>query len=121
LSARRDQHALVLQDRYPSLASADIADAVAKGVRAAFGILSLGLGVALRPLGEPPATEPEETLPWMSASEVADLLVGTAWGSARLSGRVAAAGARITAPVLRLNLRPPLCRDVCNGNTECSE
>jgi hypothetical protein len=107
LSAQRDQHTIVLQDRYPNLASADIADAVAQGVRAAFGILSLGLGVALRPLGEPPATEPGETRPWMSASELADLLVGTAWGAARLSGRVAGAGARITAPVVRLTLRPP--------------
>jgi hypothetical protein len=107
LSAPRDEHALVLQDRYPSLASADVAEAVAQGVRAAFGILSLGLGVALRALGEPPATEPGETRPWMSASEVTDLLMGTAWGAARLSGRVAAAGARITAPVVRLTLRPP--------------
>jgi hypothetical protein len=105
---RREQHTLVLQDVYPTSTSADFEEAVAQGVRAAFGILSLGLGVAWRTLGEPQASEPPGTGPGMSASDVADLLVGTAWGAARLSGRMAATGARITAPLLRLTLRPPL-------------
>src|SRR5664279_810175 len=88
--------------------SVDLADAVAQGVRAGFGVLSLGLGVALRTLGESPATQPRQPGLRMPASDVADLLVGTAWGAARLSGRLAATGARVTAPALGFVLRPPL-------------
>jgi hypothetical protein len=42
------------------------------------------------------------------ASGAADLVLGTAWGVARLSGRVVALGARITAPAIGLAIRPPL-------------
>ncbi|MEO8518096.1 MAG: hypothetical protein ABI438_02865 [Dermatophilaceae bacterium] len=106
MTARLDRHPLVVRDRYPS--SADVADVVAQGVRAGFGILSLALGVALRTLGEATAAEERESNPGMTASDVADLLVGSAWGAAQLSGRLAAAGARVAAPVLGLTLRPPL-------------
>ena len=95
-------------------ASVDLTDAVAQGVRAGFGVLSLGLEVALRTLGESPAAMtamtalPRKPGPRMPVSDVVDLMVGTAWGLARLTGRLAVAGARITAPVLDLVLRPPL-------------
>jgi hypothetical protein len=39
---------------------------------------------------------------------LADAVAGTAWGAVRLSVRLAATGARITAPVLAVVLRPPL-------------
>jgi hypothetical protein len=89
-------------------APVDLADAVVQGVRAGFGILSLGIGVALRTLGESSGTVPRQLATRMPVSEVADLVVGTAWGAARLSGRVAAVGARITAPAISVVLRPPL-------------
>jgi len=95
-------------------ASVDLTDAVAQGVRAGFGVLSLGLEVALRTLGESPAAMtamtalPRKPGPRMPVADVVDLMVGTAWGVARLTGRLAVAGARITAPVLDLVLRPPL-------------
>jgi hypothetical protein len=44
----------------------------------------------------------------MPVAEVADLVVGTAWGAARLTGRVAATGARIATPAIGIALRPPL-------------
>jgi len=37
-----------------------------------------------------------------------DAVAGTAWGAARLAARLAATGARITAPVISVVLRPPL-------------
>jgi hypothetical protein len=89
-------------------ASVDLADAVVQGVRAGFGVLSLALGVALRTLEESPQTLPRRSGLRAPASDVADVVVGTAWGAARLSGRLAATGARITAPALGLVLRPPL-------------
>lgn len=88
--------------------SVDLADAVVQGVRAGFGVLSLGLEVALRTLGESPATLPRQGGRRMPVSGVADILVGTAWGAARLSGRIAATGARIAAPMMGLVLQPPL-------------
>jgi hypothetical protein len=39
---------------------------------------------------------------------LADVLVGSAWGAARLSGRLAVGAARIAAPVVGVVLRPPL-------------
>ena len=90
-------------------ASVDLADAVVQGVRAGFGALSLGLGIALRTLGEEsPQTLPRQPGLRMPASDVADIVIGTAWEAVRLSGRVAATGARIAGPVLGLALRPPL-------------
>lgn len=88
-------------------ASVDLADAVVQGVRAGFGVLSLGIGIALRTFGESPepARQPGPRIP---ASEIADIVVGAAWGAARLSGRLAAVGARIAAPALGLVLWPPL-------------
>jgi hypothetical protein len=102
------EHSHVAQDPHMAPVSADLADAVVQGVRAGFGVLSLGLGVALRTLAESGETVPPRSGPRVPASEVADFLVGTAWGAARLSGRLAATGARVTAPALGLVLRPPL-------------
>jgi len=108
MPATRDQHSHIVSESRMAPSSLDLAEAVVEGVQAAFGALSLGLEIALRTLAESPATVPRRPGPRMPVSEVADVLVGTAWGAARLSGRVAATGARITAPVLGLVLRPPL-------------
>lgn len=108
MPAPPEHNSHVVHDSRVAPPSVDLADAVAQGVRAAFGILSLGIGVALRTLGESPETVPRHPGPRVPASDVADLVVGTAWGAARLSGRLAATGARITAPAIGLVLRPPL-------------
>jgi hypothetical protein len=107
MSTPRDHRTLV-HDSHAPAASVDLADVVAQGVKLGFGLVSLGLGVALRTLAEPPVTLPRQPAPRIPASDFADLVVGTAWGAARLSGRLAATGARFTAPVLGLALRPPL-------------
>jgi hypothetical protein len=41
-------------------------------------------------------------------TELADVVVGTAWGATRVTGRLAAAGGRVAAPVVSVVLRPPL-------------
>jgi uncharacterized protein YjbI with pentapeptide repeats len=97
-----------VEDPWMAPVSVDLADAVVQGVQAGFGILALGIGVALRALGESPGKVPRQPGPRMPASEVADLVLGTAWGAARLSGRVVATGARITGPAIGVLLRPPL-------------
>jgi hypothetical protein len=98
---------LTLTSRRVALESPDVADAVAQAVRVAFGAVSLGLAVALRTLEEasPGAVTPGRRLP---ISDAADLVVGTAWGAAMLTGRVATTGARVAAPVVSFAFRPPL-------------
>jgi hypothetical protein len=108
MAAASEHNSHVVHDSRIAPASVDLADAVVQGVRAGFGVLSLGLGVALRTLGESPETLPRQPGLRMPASDVADIVVGTAWGAVRLSGRLAATGARITAPAIGLVLRPPL-------------
>jgi hypothetical protein len=108
MPAPPEHHSPVVHDSRIAPASVDLGDAVVQGVRAAFGILSLGIGVALRTLGESPETVPRRPGLRVPVADVADLVVGTAWGAARLSGRLAAAGARVTAPAIGLVLRPPL-------------
>jgi hypothetical protein len=88
--------------------SVDLAEAVVQAVRVGFGILSLAIGVALQTVGESTEKGVRGSGSRLPASEVADLVVGTAWGAARLSGRLAVTGARITAPVVGVALRPPL-------------
>jgi hypothetical protein len=107
MSTPRGHQTPVYDVRVPPV-SADLADVVAQGVKLGFGLVSLGLGVAMQTLGQPPATVPRRPGPQMPVSDVADLVVGTAWGAARLSGRLAATGARISAPLLGVALRPPL-------------
>ena len=103
-----EDNSQIVHDSRTAPASVDLGDAVVQGVRAGFGIVSLAIGVALRTLGESPETVPRQPGLRMPVSEVADLVVGTAWGAARLTGRVAATGARITAPAIGIALRPPL-------------
>jgi hypothetical protein len=103
-----EHHSQIVDGSRVAPASVDLADAVVQGVRAGFGVLALGLGVALRTLGESPATVPRQAGRRIPASEVADILLGTVWGAARLSGRMAATGARIVAPMMSLVARPPL-------------
>jgi hypothetical protein len=104
---QREAHDLTLTNRHVVVvASPDVADAVAQAVRLAFGVVSLGLAVALRSLA---ATPPGQSgrVPRLPVSDVADVVVGTAWWVARLSGRVAIAGSRAAAPVVSVVLRPP--------------
>jgi len=108
MSSPREDNSQIVHDSRSAPASVDVADAVVQGVRAGFGILSLAVGVALRTLGDSRETVPRQPGLRMPVSEVADLVVGTAWGAARLTGRVAATGARIAAPAIGFALRPPL-------------
>ena len=87
----------------------DAGDAVAELVRVAFGLVAVGLGVALRTL-EPRSTSPTRTIrgPRLPVTEVADVVVGTAWGAARITGRLAVTGGRVAGPVVSVVLRPPL-------------
>jgi hypothetical protein len=55
-----DDKSQIVHDSRIAPPSVDLADAVVQGVRAGFGVLSLGLGVALRTLGESPATVPRQ-------------------------------------------------------------
>ena len=98
----------IVHDSRMAPASVDLADAVVQGVRAGFGLVSLGIGVALQAVGESGETVPRPSGLRMPVSDVADVLMGTAWAAARLSGRVVATGAQITAPAVGLVLRPPL-------------
>lgn len=61
-----------------------------------------------RTLGESQATLSRQPGPVRPVAGVTDLLVGTAWGAARLSGRLVVTGARVAAPLLNLALWPPL-------------
>jgi hypothetical protein len=99
---------VVVHEPRPPVPAPDIADAVSQLVRVAFGIVTLGLGVVARAMDEAPGTVPRAGVPRLAASDVTDLAVASAWGAARLSGRVAASGSRVAAPFLRLALRPPL-------------
>lgn len=85
------------------------ADAVAELVRVAFGLVAVGLGVALRTL-EPTSASPNRTVRGsrLAVTEVADVVVGTAWGAARVTGRLAVTGGRVVGPVVSVVLRPPL-------------
>ncbi len=91
----------------PAPAPPDVQEAVAQAVQVAFGLLSVGISVVLRAAGEAPATPGtrRDATPLMDA---ADLLVGTAWGAARLSGRIAVTGSRVARPLVSLAARPPL-------------
>jgi hypothetical protein len=108
MQSPREHNSQIVHDSRTAPASIGLGDAVVEGVRAGFGILSLAIGVALRTSGDSPETVPRQPGLRMPVSEVADLAVGTAWGAVRLTGRVAATGARIAAPAIRLALRPPL-------------
>ena len=99
-------HDLTVTSRPVALDSPDVADAVAQAVHVAFGVVSLGLGVALRTLESTPPV-PRQPGPRLPVSDVADLVVGAAWGATRLSGKIATTGARVTAPIVSLTLRPP--------------
>ncbi len=84
-------------------------EAVTELVRVAFGLVAVGLGVALRTL-DPTSTPTTRTVrgSGLPVTELADVVVGTAWGAARVSGRLASAGGRVAAPVVAVVLEPPL-------------
>ncbi|MEP7194843.1 MAG: hypothetical protein ABI903_18550 [Actinomycetota bacterium] len=105
---RTEPDSQIVYDLSMAPASVELGEAVVQGVRAGFGILSLAIGVALRTLGESQETVPRQPGLRMPVAEAADLVVGTAWGAAQLTGRVAATGARIAAPAISFALRPPL-------------
>jgi hypothetical protein len=87
----------------------DATEAVAELVRVAFGLVAVGLGVVLRTF-EPPLVTSTHTVrgPGPPVTELADAVVGTAWGAARVTGRFASSGARVVRPVVSVVLRPPL-------------
>src|SRR6478735_4820444 len=87
----------------------DAADAVAELVQVTFGLVAVGLGVAFRTL-EPVAGTSTRTVRGsrLPVTEVADVVVGTAWGAARVTGRLAVSGGRVVGPVVSVALRPPL-------------
>jgi hypothetical protein len=104
-----DEHAtqeLMVTGRRAATDPPGVADVVSEAVRVGFGAVSLGLAVALRAIEETsPArgTSPAR----LPVSDVADLLVGTAWTVARASGRLGATGARVATPVVSIVVRPP--------------
>jgi hypothetical protein len=101
------RQSVIVLDLSAPMASPDITDTVADAVRACFGLVSIALGVALRATADPPASAGGRRS-LMSAVDVADLVVGTAWGAARLSGRLAASATRVAVPVCVALSRPPL-------------
>jgi hypothetical protein len=102
-----DRQSMLVLDPRSVHESPDIADAVAQAVRLFFGALSIAQAVALRTSAEL-TLAPRERRPSLPALDVADLLVGTAWGAARLSGRLATSGSRVVLPLIGLVARPPL-------------
>jgi hypothetical protein len=107
MQAPFDGQSVIVRDPQAGRASPDIADAVAQAVRLCFGVLSIAQAVALRTSGEP-TVAPQERRPLMPAVDVADLVVGTAWGAARLTGRLATSSSRVVVPLVGLVARPPL-------------
>jgi hypothetical protein len=97
---------IVVGPRRPP-APPDVQDAVAQAVKVAFGLLSVGLSVVLRSAGEAPVV-PGQRRASTPVMDAADVLVGTAWGAARLSGRIAVTGSRVAMPMVTFAARPPL-------------
>ena len=83
-----------------------MAAAVTQAVRVGFGVVALGLDLLVRSL-EPDRPGGSRQGPRLPVADLADLAVGTAWGAARLSGRVASTGSRLASPVVALVARPP--------------
>jgi hypothetical protein len=79
--------------------------AVESGVRAGFGVAALLTEVLLRALGDASTGRTSAGHP---AGEVADAVLGVAWGGTRAAGRAAQIGVRVTAPVADALLHPPL-------------
>ncbi len=83
-----------------------MAAAVTQAVRVGFGVVALSLDLLVRSL-EPDRPGGGRQGPRLPVADLADLAVGTAWGAARLSGRVASTGSRLASPVVALVARPP--------------
>jgi hypothetical protein len=98
---------VIVRDPTVARASPDIADVVAHVVGLCFGLLSIAQAVVL-PSPEDPTINVRERRPLMPAGDAVDLLVGTAWAVARLSGRLATSGSRVVVPLVGLVARPPL-------------
>jgi hypothetical protein len=107
MPAQFDRQTVIVRAPQAVRTSPDIADAVAQAVRLCFGVLSIAQAVVLR-TSEDPTVAARERRPLIPAVDVVDLLVGTAWGAARLSGRLATSGSRVVVPLVGLVARPPL-------------
>jgi hypothetical protein len=107
MSATVDRPGVIVPSTPASGASPDLADAVAQAVRLCFGVLSIAQAVALRPSVSSSAGSPERRAS-LSAADAADLVVGSAWAAARLSGRLATLGSRVLVPLAGPLVRPPL-------------
>src|SRR5664279_5452682 len=99
MAAQQDRRTVILRDPRATHTSPDLADAVAQVVRLCFGLLSIAQAVMLRNAEDSTLTVPERR-PLMPAGDVADLVLGTAWGAARLSGRLATSGSRVVVPLI---------------------
>ena len=85
--------------------AADVQDAVAQAVKVAFGLCpSASAWRSGRPVRPPPCRAAGPS----PVPEAADVLVGTAWGVARVSGRIVATGSRVARPLVSFVGRPPL-------------
>jgi uncharacterized protein YjbI with pentapeptide repeats len=102
-----EPHGEIVKNPRAGRTSPDIADALAVAVQVCFGVVSIAQGVSLGTSGDP-TVAPRDRRPRVSAADAADLLVGTAWGAARLSGRLATSGSRVVVPLVGLVARPPL-------------
>jgi hypothetical protein len=102
-----DHEQLVVLDTLAAQPTLELADAVTQVVRVGFGLVSVALAEVLRAVEQAQPVRHERG-PQVPAVSVADLVVGTAWTAARLSGRLATTGTRVAAPIIGSVLRPPL-------------
>jgi hypothetical protein len=102
-----DHEQLVVVDTLAAQPALELADAVTQVVRVGFGLVSVALAELIRAVEQAPRLPPERG-PQVPADSVADLVVGTAWSAARLSGRLATTGTKVAAPIIGSVLRPPL-------------
>jgi hypothetical protein len=107
MPAQFDRQIVIVREPQDPRTSPDIADAVAHVVRLCFGFLSIAQAVVLRD-SENSTVAVQQRPPLIPAVDAVDLLVGTAWGAARLSGRLARSSSRVVVPVVGLVARPPL-------------
>src|SRR5688572_14342368 len=106
VAAPLEPRAVVVLDTRPVQEPPEVAAAVTQAVRVGFGVVALGLDLLVRSL-EPGRPGGGRQGPRLPVADLADLAVGTAWGAARLSGRVASTGSRLASPVVALVARPP--------------
>lgn len=106
VAAPLEPRAVVVLDTRPVEEPPEVAAAVTQVVRVGFGVVAVALDVLLRSL-EGDRHGPGRGDRRSPVVDLADIVVGTAWGAARLSGRVASTGSRLASPVVAVVVRPP--------------